>query len=180
MSLLLLSQWYPPEPWILGTSGKSAKLAAENGTAYAFGEFMSENDGVQSFQQYREHFQIKGLLKEPKTIVTVSAICAETEEHAKEIALSNTLWKIQSGYGERKQVPSIEEVRNHDWTEKEKALMETMHKKLIFGTPSQVKYRLLEIQEKYQADEIMLITITHKLEDRLNSFRLIAREILNS
>ncbi|WP_144552284.1 LLM class flavin-dependent oxidoreductase [Peribacillus simplex] len=170
----------PPEPWILGTSGKSAKLAAENGTAYAFGEFMSESDGVQSFHQYREDFQTKGLLKAPKTIVTVSAICAETEERAKEIALSNILWKIQSGQGERKQVPSIEEVRNHDWNEKERALMETMDKKLIYGTPSQVKYHLLEIQEKYQADEIMLITITHKLEDRLNSFRLIAREILNS
>ncbi|MGE7609182.1 LLM class flavin-dependent oxidoreductase [Peribacillus frigoritolerans] len=170
----------PPEPWILGTSWKSAKLAAENGTAYAFGEFMSENDGVQSFKEYREHFQTKGLLKEPKTIITVSAICAETEEYAKEIALSNILWKIQSGHGERKQVPSIEEVRNHVWTVKEKIQMETMHKKLIYGTPSQVKDRLLGVQEKYQADEIMLITITHKLEDRLNSFRLIAREILNS
>ncbi|CAH0151943.1 Limonene 1,2-monooxygenase [Peribacillus sp. Bi96] len=169
-----------PEPWILGTSEKSAKLAAENGTAYAFGEFMSENDGMQSFQQYREHFQSKGVLKGPKTIVAVSAICAETEEHAKEIALSETLWKIQSGHGERKQVPSIEEVREHVWSEKEKVLKETMHKKLIIGTPSQVKYRLLEIQEAYKADEIMIITITHKLEDRLNSYRLIARELLNS
>ncbi|MGE1163307.1 LLM class flavin-dependent oxidoreductase [Peribacillus simplex] len=170
----------PPEPWLLGTSGKSAKLAAENGTAYAFGEFMSENDGLKSLQQYRENFQTKGFLEEPKTIVSVAAICAETEELAKEIALSNTLWKIQSGQRNRKQVPSIEEVRNHDWTEKEKVLMETMHEKLIFGTPSQVKYRLLEIQEKYQADEIMLITITHKLEDRLNSYRLIAKELLNN
>ncbi|AMM93301.1 luciferase [Peribacillus simplex] len=170
----------PPEPWILGTSGKSAKLAAENGTAYAFGEFMSENDGLKSLQQYRENFQTKGFLEGPKTIVSVAAICAETEELAKEIALSNTLWKIQSGQRNRKQVPSIEEVRNHDWTEKEKVLMETMHEKLIFGTPSQVKYRLLEIQEKYQADEIMLITITHKLEDRLNSYRLIAKELLNN
>lgn len=55
-----------------------------------------------------------------------------------------------------------------------------MHEKLIFGTPSQVRYRLLEIEEKYQADEIMLITITHKLEDRLNSYRLIAKELLNN
>ncbi|MGG4265126.1 LLM class flavin-dependent oxidoreductase [Peribacillus simplex] len=170
----------PPEPWILGTSAKSAKLAAENGTAYAFGEFMSENDGLKSLQQYRENFQTKGFLKEPKTIVSVAAICAETEELAKEIALSSTLWKIQSGQRERKQVPSIEEARNHDWTEKEKVLMETMHEKLIMGTPSQVKYRLLEIQEKYQPDEVMLVTITHNLEDRLNSYRLIAKELLSN
>ncbi|WP_340371441.1 LLM class flavin-dependent oxidoreductase [Peribacillus sp. FSL E2-0218] len=165
-----------PEPWILGTSEKSAILAAENGTAYAFGEFMSENDGMESFRQYRERFRIKGELKEPKTIVTVAAICAETEEYAKEIALSNTLWQIQMGLGEKIKVPSMEDVRKY---EKENGSLEMKHKKMIMGTPSQVKQRLLEILEKYQADEIMLMTITHKLEDKLNSYRLIARELLD-
>ncbi|MCK1993338.1 LLM class flavin-dependent oxidoreductase [Peribacillus muralis] len=168
-----------PEPWILGTSGKSAMLAAENGTAYAFGEFMSENDGVESLQKYREQFQMKGELKAPKTIVTVAVICAETEEYAKEIALSNTLWHIQSGYGEKKKVPSMEEVRTHMWNEKEKELLGMNHKKMIIGSPSQVKQRLLEIQENYQADEIMIMTITHKLMDKLNSYRLIAKELLD-
>ncbi|AOH55099.1 luciferase [Peribacillus muralis] len=165
-----------PEVWLLGTSGKSAILAAENGTAYAFGEFMSENDGVESLKQYRELFQIKGDLKAPKTIVTVAVICAETEEYAKEIALSNMLWQIQIGQGEKKKVPSKEEVRKH---EKEKGLLEMDHKRMIIGTPSQVKQRLLDIRDKYQADEIMIMTITHKLEDKLNSYRLVARELLH-
>ncbi|MFJ7756036.1 LLM class flavin-dependent oxidoreductase [Peribacillus muralis] len=165
-----------PEAWLLGTSGKSAILAAENGTAYAFGEFMSENDGVESLKQYRELFQIKGDLKAPKTIVTVAVICAETEEYAKEIALSNMLWQIQIGHGEKKKVPSKEEVRKH---EKEKGLLEMNHKRMIIGTPSQVKQSLLDIRDKYQADEIMIMTITHKLEDKLNSYRLVARELLH-
>ncbi|MFE4353815.1 LLM class flavin-dependent oxidoreductase [Peribacillus butanolivorans] len=168
----------PPVPWVLGTSEKSAKLAAENGVSYAFGEFMSDNDGIKSLEYYREHFQAKGILKAPKTILTVSALCAETEEQAKEIALSNTLWKIQSGFGERKVVPSIEEAREYAWNAKEKELKGKMDKKMIMGTPSKVKHQLLELQEEYQADEIMLITITHKLEDRLKSYRLIAKELL--
>lgn len=35
-----------PETWLLGTSQKSAVLAAKNGLAYAFGQFMSEENGA--------------------------------------------------------------------------------------------------------------------------------------
>lgn len=169
-----------PEPWILGTSEKSAILAADNGAAYAFGEFMSDKDGANSLQVYRDRFQAKGSLKAPKTIVTVSVICAEDEEKAKEIALSNTLWRIQVENGERKMVPSLEEVNQYVWKEKDKEMKEKMEAKMIVGSPSQVKNRLLELEEKYQADEIMLNTIIHNLEDRLTSFRLIAKELLES
>ncbi|MFJ7830448.1 LLM class flavin-dependent oxidoreductase [Peribacillus sp. NPDC046944] len=166
-----------PEPWILGTSEKSAKLAAENGVAYAFGEFMSQNDGVKSLQHYRSHFQPKGNLLSPKTILTVSVICAEDEQKAKEIALSNTLWRIQSDKGESSMVPSIEEASEYVWTDREKEWKRKIDEKMIVGSPSQVKRRLLDLKEQYQADEIMIITITHLLEDRLNSFRLIAKEL---
>ena len=37
-----------PVPWLLGTGKKSALLAAENGLSYAFGHFMSEEDGAAS------------------------------------------------------------------------------------------------------------------------------------
>ena len=167
-----------PVPWILGTSEKSAMLAAENGVAYAFGEFMSQKDGVKSLQLYRDHFQAKGSITSPETILTVAVICAEDEEKAKEIALSNTLWRIQSDQGERKKIPSKEEANQYVWTEREKGLKEKIEEKVIVGSPSQVKRRLMDLQEQYQADEIMLITITHHLEDRLNSFRLIAKEFL--
>lgn len=49
----------PPEPWILGTSIKSAFLAAENGISYAFGQFMSNEDGRQIIQTYKNQFQKK-------------------------------------------------------------------------------------------------------------------------
>lgn len=35
----------PPTPWLLGTSVKSALLAAKNGMPYVFGAFMSDQDG---------------------------------------------------------------------------------------------------------------------------------------
>src|SRR3954447_10635934 len=77
-----------PVPWLLGTSKKSARLAAENGMSYAFGQFMSENDGPEIVQQYLNTFQPKKQGQKPEVIVTVNVICAETDEKAEEIALS--------------------------------------------------------------------------------------------
>ena len=46
-----------PIPWLLGTSKKSALLAAQKGMSYAFGQFMSDSDGVEIIKQYVEHFK---------------------------------------------------------------------------------------------------------------------------
>ena len=94
-------------------------------------------------------------------------------DSSKQYTLENPKWL----WG-KKNDSSIEEAREYAWNAKEKELKGKMDKKMIMGTPSKVKHQLLELQEKYQADEIMLITITHKLEDRLKSYRLIAKELL--
>jgi luciferase family oxidoreductase group 1 len=80
-----------PEQWLLGTSNKSALLAAEYGMAYAFGLFMSEKDAAEILQSYYESFK-PGSFNVPQSILTVSAICAETTEQAEEIALSTLIW----------------------------------------------------------------------------------------
>ena len=37
----------PPVMWMLGTNTKSAGYAAESGTGYVFGQFMSDTDGAE-------------------------------------------------------------------------------------------------------------------------------------
>lgn len=70
---------YPPDLWLLGTSEKSAKLAAEKDMSYVFGHFMTEKDGPSIVKQYRK--QANG-----KVIVLVSVICSKTYEQAKKLA----------------------------------------------------------------------------------------------
>ncbi|MFC3885064.1 LLM class flavin-dependent oxidoreductase [Bacillus songklensis] len=168
-----------PEPWILGTSEKSAKLAAENGTAYAFGHFMSDKEGTKIMNDYIQSFKAKGKLQQPQSILTVSAICSETTEKAEEVALSDHLWKIQLAKGEgNRGIPSMEEAKQYPFTSDEKEMIEKMRKKMVIGNPREVKQRLLELKTLYQADEIMILTITHRFEDRVQSYRLIANEFL--
>ena len=167
-----------PEPWLLGTSKKSARLAAEYGMAYAFGLFMSDQDPQDILQGYSNSFK-PGSTKSPQTILTVSAICAETTEKAEEIALSSLIWNIQQGRGEGLSgVPSIEAAKEYKLTAEDYQTVENMKRKMIIGDPMLVKERLLDLHKKYYADEIMILTITYSPEDRIRSYELIARETL--
>lgn len=167
-----------PVPWLLGTSKKSALLAAENGMAYTFGLFMSDNDGAAIIQQYLDRFQPRKPGQLPEVIVTVSVICAETDEKAEEIALSSLIWGLQRAKGEGEAVPSIDEAKRYKPNEKEIKMLEKMKQKMIIGNPQKVKHKLNELQTTYQSDEIMIVTITHAPEDRIQSYQLIAKEAI--
>jgi len=70
----------PPETWLLGTSEKSAILAAEKGMDYAFGHFMTDSDGPEIVKRYRENFA-----KKPG-----SERRADEFSHGKDVTKSNT------------------------------------------------------------------------------------------
>ncbi len=58
----------PPEAWLLGTSEKSAILAAEYGLPYVFGHFMSNQDGPSIMQRYAKTMTEKHPDKEAKRL----------------------------------------------------------------------------------------------------------------
>lgn len=167
-----------PLPWMLGTSEKSAILAAKFGLAYVFGQFMSDQDGASIVQTYRETFKPRICGQKPEIIITVPVICAETSKKANEISLSNLVWQLLIGKGEGKKVPSIEDAKNYALTDKESEQFMVMKKKLIIGNPKEVSSALRNMAQHYGADEMMILTITHSPEDRIESYRLIAEELL--
>ncbi|NEU31998.1 LLM class flavin-dependent oxidoreductase [bacterium LRH843] len=168
----------PPVPWLLGTSKKSALLAAENGMPYTFGHFMSDNDGAAIIREYIDTFKPRKEGQTPQVIVTVSVICGETTEKAEEVAVSLLTWSLQKEKGEGHQgVPSINEAKQYKLTEKEMESLERIRQNMIIGNPHKVKQKLFELKTKYRADEIMINTITYSPEDRILSYKLIAKEV---
>lgn len=133
----------PPDVWMLGTSGESARYAAQFGTAFAFGHFMSEEDGPAIVRSYRESFQPSAMQANPAVIVALSVVCAETESEAKR-----------------------------------QAAQHPHHKHTLVGTPQHIKEKLAELQEVYQADEWMIVTIPLNYEARLCSYELLAENFL--
>ena len=45
---------------------------------------------------------------------------------------------------------------------------------MIVGDPSSVKEQIVNLSKAYNTDEFMIVTITHRFEDKLNSYRLLA------
>ncbi|WP_096199802.1 LLM class flavin-dependent oxidoreductase [Bacillus sp. FJAT-45350] len=169
----------PPIAWLLGTSEKSALLAAENGLPYTFGQFMSDKNGAEIIQTYLERFQPRRTSDRPEVIVTVSAFCAETTEKAEVMALTSIIWGIQREKNEGNGlIPSTEEAMQYKLTPKEKEVVEKRKQQMIIGTPRGVKERLIDIQSQYHTDEIMIVTNTYSTKDRVQSYKLIAEEIL--
>jgi luciferase family oxidoreductase group 1 len=171
----------PPTPWLLGTSEKSAILAAEKGMKYAFGHFMSDADGPTIIKKYREDFAVHNKYKRPQTIIAISVICAETTEEAEDLALSSLLWKIQQEKGENENgVPTVETGKSYLYSAEELETMKQMRENMIIGNPEEVKERLNKLQQLYETDEFMIVTITHSYQARVKSYELLAKKILGS
>lgn len=161
-----------PEVWLLGTSEKSAVLASRKGLPYVYGHFMSDADGPSIVRGYKESGS--------KTIVTVSVICADTTEEAEELALSSQLWSIQRAKNEGDgRVPSVDAAKCYSFSDEEWETIGKMRQKMIVGNSREVKQQLERLKESYNADELMIVTITHSYEVRLKSYKLLAEAVFD-
>ena len=55
---------------------------------------------------------------------------------------------------------------------------EKMKQNIVIGNPKDIKNKLEQLQTQYKVDEIMIVTITHSPKDRIESYKLIADEVL--
>ncbi|WP_442602272.1 LLM class flavin-dependent oxidoreductase [Paenibacillus sp. KN14-4R] len=166
-----------PEMWLLGSSGDSAALAAKRGASFAFAHFINGQGGADVMRRYQETFQPSIVGSKPQGMVAIFAVCAETEEQAGEIAssLDLTLLLMSKGDFSSTGVPSVQTARSYPYTPVDRMRIEENRKRMIVGNPEQVKARILELSEAYQTNEIMIVTITHDIEHKLQSYRLIAK-----
>lgn len=166
-----------PAIWMLGTSEKSAELAADNGMYYSFADFMTDSDGPKVVQSYREKFN-KNHGGHPYTIVAVNVVCAPTTEEAETLAKSQLIWKLkQDSPNSDTTIPSVKNAEDYVLNEEEAEKNEQMKQSMIIGNPTHVTEQLHQVQQKYQADELMIVTITHDKKAKQCSYELIKQEL---
>lgn len=167
-----------PEPWLLGSAYDSARFAAELGLGFAFAQFISPDGGQRIVREYRERFQPSPLLNEPRVILGVSAICADTDEAAHRIAMSRHLMRLRREQGRPEGgVPSIEEAETTEFSAPERDYIEYQRTRALEGGPERVREGLLALASEYGADELMVVTVTHDYRDRIRSYELIAKAL---
>lgn len=74
-----------PDMWLLGSSGESAKIAAQQGASFAFAQFINGYGGPEVMEAYQKQFQPSYLGDKPKSIVAIFVICGETNEEAEKL-----------------------------------------------------------------------------------------------
>ncbi|OMF17564.1 hypothetical protein BK131_06290 [Paenibacillus amylolyticus] len=164
-----------PEVWLLGSSSEGARIAAAQGTSYAFAQFFGTPGGEEAMKHYRRHFKPSILNDKPHSMIAVSAFCAETEEEAADLARSNELFFLRLGRGlEQSSFPSLETVNNYPFTAMEMEQIRQRRSFSIVGTPDQVRDKITAMAERHEADEVIIASAVHSFEARLRSFGLIA------
>ena len=145
-----------PELWLLGSSHQSAIWAEEWGLPYAFADFINPEGA------------------DPADIVCVSAICADTDEEAVRLASSGRMAFSMLRMGRPIRVPPVEKALR---------FLESREppsgRRAVLGSPETVKRGLEDIARAYNADEVMVVTITHDHAARRRSYELIA-EAMNT
>jgi alkanesulfonate monooxygenase SsuD/methylene tetrahydromethanopterin reductase-like flavin-dependent oxidoreductase (luciferase family) len=109
-------------------------------------------------------------------MVCVFALCAETEAQAQRLAASIDHRRLLMATGREAPVATVAEAEAYVYTERDRLIIERERARAIIGTPKQVKSRLMEIAEAYEADELMIVTITGDYASRQRSYELLAAE----
>jgi luciferase family oxidoreductase group 1 len=159
-----------PPIWILGSSGETAELAAALGCGYAFAQFISGADGSAAARRYRSSFSPGRGLPEPRVIVAVGAVCADSDAEAQRLASSLQLWRARIETGRDRGIPTPEEAMAHAG---DRARAHDGERVLV-GTAPAVAERLRDLALRYDADEVMVVTVTHDYTARRRSFELLA------
>ena len=163
-----------PQVWLLGSSDYSGALAAQLGLRFAFAHFISSDGGDVVMRDYKGRYQPSAREPAPSSLLCVFVICAETGEEAERLAASIALRRLNTDYGVNAPVPNHEEARDYPYTEADRRRVAHHKRRVVHGTPDQVRRRLLELREQYEADELMAITITGDYDSRLRSYELLA------
>jgi luciferase family oxidoreductase group 1 len=163
-----------PPIWLLGSSDYSARVAAALGMGFAFARHISPDGAAEAMALYREQFSPSDTLPEPKAILAVSVICADTNERADALASSSALSFLRLRSGQPGLLPSVEEAQAYPYTPMERAQIEASRARHVIGSPASVRAQLDDLIARTEADEVMVTTMVHAHAERRRSYELLA------
>ena len=164
-----------PQVWLLGSSDFSGVLAAQLGLRFAFAHFINARGGDEVMRYFKDRFQPSAREKEPHGILCCAVICGESDAEAERMAKVVDLRRLEMAYNLDTPVPTLEEAEARSYTEIEQQHIQSQRPRLIFGSAETCKARLTDLAAKFQADELMVLTITGDYASRVASYERLAR-----
>jgi luciferase family oxidoreductase group 1 len=164
-----------PQLWVLSSSGESAYIAAHYGMALSFAQFINPLGGPEAARAYRERFLPSEQLAEPQVSVGIFVFCAATEEKAQHMQTMMDYRLLNFEKGRYDAQFSYEEASSYKYTEQEWNRVLYNRGRAVSGTPDKVKEELIDLAKDFTADEIVVSTFAEHFEDRVNSYKLLAK-----
>lgn len=162
--------------WVHGsTAGASARAAGRLGLAFGVSYHIAPAFLLAAVEEYRASFVPSVRLREPRVVVSADVLVAADAERAVERAAGFEQWVlgIRRGLGAI-EYPSPEQARALALTPAEQDAARDRLDTRFVGTPDAVVARLEALQAVSGADELVITTITHRHEHRVESYRLLA------
>ena len=167
---------YRPSIWLLGSSTYSAHAAGVLGMPFSFAYHFAPAALMDALHAYRSAFQPSSDLDAPYVMLGASVICAETDEQAQWVASPGVLAFLRLRSGRPDVYPTPEEAAEYRLTPFEREMANDRMSSQFVGDPATVRAGLERLVEQTGADELMISTMVHGQADRLESYRLVARE----
>ena len=159
-----------PNVMLLGSSTFSAELAGRLGLPFAFAQHFSGEYLDAAVATYRSAFRPSSVLDLPYLIVATAALAADTEEEAHRQSMPGRLMTVNIRRNRPVPISTVEAALAS--ADAELAISLTQDR--VAGTVDTVVAALHDLTERTGADELMIATITHGLDARQRSMRLIA------
>ena len=177
----------PPELFLLGTTRSSGDMAAELRMPYVFALFLNndEEEMAEAVRRYQAGFASpetpspqpspggRGSIERPCTMLALPIIVADTDAEAAEHAANIQVVRIRLDSGRTLTVGSVEAGEEFGRQSGEGYQITVRQAGVVHGNPDSVRRQLLDVQQRYNADEIIAVTAIDSFEKRLRSFELL-------
>ena len=163
-----------PPIWLLGSSDFGARLAARRGFGFGFAHHFSADWALPAARAYRENFQPSERLAAPHLILTVAAVCAETDEEANVLASTLDLAAVRRTRGEYSPLVSPKEALTYPFSADERAIVANFRRNIFVGSPATVRGGLEVLRNATHAAEVMITTMVYDHAARRRSYELLA------
>ncbi len=163
-----------PQQWILSSSGGSSSIAAQFGMGLVVARFINGHAGPEMVDSYIKNFKPSEQFPSPQAMIATTVLCAPTEEKAQELRKLMDYRLLQFEKGIFDKPGNYNTVKAYVFNNAEKEKIKNNAGRIVSGTPLQVKESLTTLAKTFGVNEIMVTTMAGSVEQRMESFVLLA------
>lgn len=171
-----------PQTWMLGSSGGSAGLAGQVGMKMCLALFISPDPAPPSvISEYKQAWRDAGHAGEPEASIAVAALCADSREEAEYLAAPAVYWKVMAfRQGIREVVKSPDEALQlkQQLSPSDQAFFNAVLNSMVLGNAGECAEQITRLADRYQSEEVGIVTVTHDYHDRLRSYERLAGALI--